>query len=361
MNMIWGSNKAYQEELMELCHLDIPYEKLRNQRILITGANGMIGSYLVDILMKMNAVHGLNLDVTALIRSKDNAKKRFADYLDQDHFTLLLGDVCQKELFANQTWDYVIHGAGNAHPKAFAAQPVETMKANIAGTINVLDYAVSQEVRNHVKKIVLLSTGEIYGHAPIEEESGWTEDTMGVIDSMSVRSCYPESKRAAETLCQSYYSEYGVQAAIVRLSYIYGATVTTDNTRADAQFLKNALEGREIVMKSAGTQLRSYCYLQDAAEAILWVMLSGLAGEAYNVANAGSNVTIREYAECLAKVFGVEIRMEHPDEIEKSGYSTMQYEILNAAKLQKLGWQPHHNLQAGITKTKNILQNQTQQ
>lgn len=357
MIMTWGNNRAYQEELMEMCHLDIPYEELRNQRILITGANGMICSYIVDTFMKMNAVQGLNIHVTALIRSKDKAKKRFADYLDQDNFTLLSGDVCHKDLFFHQTWDYIIHGAGNAHPKAFATQPVETMKANILGTINILDYAVSQEVRNRVKKIVFLSTGEIYGHAPIEKQSGWREETLGIVDSMNVRSCYPESKRAAETMCQSYYHEYGIQTAIARLSYIYGPTITADNTRADAQFLRNVLDGENIVMKSAGTQLRSYCYLQDAAEAILQVMLSGQAGEAYNVANSESNVTIREYAECLAKAFDVGIDMDISDTVEKDGYSTMQREVLDATKLQELGCKPRHSLRSGIEKMRDIFKN----
>ena len=356
MIMTWGNNKAYQEELMEICYLDIPYEKLSNQRILITGANGMICSYMVDVFMKLNAVRNLNIHVTALIRSRDNAKKRFADYLDQDNFTLLVGDVCHKDLFMHQSWDYIIHGAGNAHPKAFATQPVETMKANIVGTINLLDYAVSQEVKNRVNKIVFLSSGEIYGHAPAKKKSGWSEDTLGIVDSMNVRSCYPESKRAAETLCQSYYHEYGIQTVIARLSYIYGPTITADNTRADAQFLHNALMGEDIVMKSDGKQLRSYCYLQDAAEGILLLMLEGKEGEVYNIANSDSNVTIRQYAECLAETFGVEIRMELPDDIEKAGYSRMQREVLDATKLCEIGWKPKNNLRDGMRRMKNILE-----
>lgn len=356
MIMTWGNNKAYQEELMEMCYLDIPYEKLSNQRILITGANGMICSYMVDVFMKLNVVRDLNIHVTALMRGRDNAKKRFADYLDQDNFTLLVGDVCHKDLFMHQSWDYIIHGAGNAHPKAFATQPVETMKANIVGTINLLDYAVSQEVKNRVKKIVFFSTGEIYGHAPAKKKSGWSEDTLGIVDSMNVRSCYTESKRAAETLCQSYYHEYGIQTVIARLSYIYGPTITADSTRADAQFLRNAVEGNDIVMKSAGTQLRSYCYLQDAVEGILLLMLEGKEGEVYNIANRDSNVTIRQYAECLAETFGVEIRMELPDDIEKAGYSRMQREVLDATKLCEIGWKPKNNLRDGMRRMKNILE-----
>lgn len=355
MNMIWGSNKAYQEELLELCHLDIPYEKLLNQRILITGANGMIGSYLTDVLVKMNKILNLKMSITALARSKEKARRRFADYLDQDGFELMLGDVCQRDLLNGHTFDYIVHAAGNAHPKAFAMQPVETMKANLLGTINILDYAVSQEIQNKLKKIVFLSSGEIYGETDMISETGWTEENIGMVDSMNIRSCYPESKRAAETLCTSYYNEYAVCTIVARLSYIYGTTVPDENTRADAQFLRNAVLGESIVMKSLGKQLRSYCYVQDAVEGILILMLKGKEGEAYNIANKNSNVTIRQYAESLAEIFGVKICMELPDNIEKNGYSKMQCEILDATKLYEIGWKPKNDLRDGMRRMKNIL------
>lgn len=355
MNMIWGSNKAYQEELLELCHLDIPYEKLRNQRILITGANGMIGSYLTDTLVKMNKILNLKMRITALARSKEKARRRFAEYLDQDGFELLVGDVCQKDLLKGQTWDYIVHTAGNAHPKAFAMQPVETMKANLLGTMNIMDYAVSQEKRNKLKKIVFLSSGEIYGEATMISDAGWTEEIIGMVDSMKIRSCYPESKRAAETLCLSYYKEFNVRTIVARLSYIYGATVPEENTRADAQFLRNALRGEDIVMKSQGKQLRSYCYVQDAIEGILILMLKGKAGEAYNIANKNSNITIRQYAESMAEIFGVKICMEIPDNIEKNGFSKMQRELLDATKLCEIGWKPKNDVKDGMRRMKNIL------
>ncbi len=355
MIMTWGNNKEYQEELMEMCHLDISYEKLQNQRILITGANGLIASYLTDALIKMNEVLRLNMRITALARSKEKARKRFADYLDQEDFELLVGDVCQQDLFKGHTWDYIVHAAGNAHPKAFATQPVETMKANLVGTMNILDYAVSQEVQNKVKKIVFLSSGEIYGETVMTSETGWIEENIGMVDSMNIRACYPESKRAAETLCLSYYNEYSICTIVARLSYIYGATVQEENMRADAQFLRNALMGEDIVMKSEGKQLRSYCYVQDAVEGILLLMLEGKEGEAYNVANNDSNVTIRQYAECLAEVFGVGIRMELPDHIEKTGYSKMQCEVLDATKLCEIGWKPKNGLRDGMRRMKNIL------
>lgn len=355
MTITFTDNEAYQQELEKMCKLPLPYEQLQNQNILITGANGLICSYFIDALMKMNQLLNLNMQITALVRSKEKAQRRFANYLDEEAFTLLLGDVCRKELYKGQKWDYIIHGAGNAHPKAFSTQPVETMKANLLGTMNILDYAVSQEVKKRVKKIVFLSSGEVYGHAEMQNEQGWKEDTLGVLDAMQVRSCYPESKSAAETLCQSYFQEYDVRTVVARLSYIYGATIQAENSRADAQFLRNALAGENIVMKSEGKQIRSYCYLQDAAAAILLLLLTGKAGEAYNVANPNSIASIREYAECLAKTFGVNVKMELPDEIEQCGYSKMQREILDSAKLRALGWKPRYTLIEGVVQMKRLF------
>jgi len=354
----WGNNQAYQQELLEICNMDLALDILKNQRILVTGANGMICSYLVDLFMKVNSQKKLNLHITALVRSEEKGKARFADYLESENFLLLAGDVCQIEVFDNHFWDYIIHGAGNAHPIAFATQPVETMMSNILGSVNLLNYALSRKTVDEVKKILFLSTGEIYGHAPIEQENGWKENEFGMIDSMDIRSCYPESKRAAETLFCSYEKEYGIHSVIIRLAYIYGATITEENSRADAQFLRNAARGEDILMKSTGSQFRSYCYLQDAACAILVALLNGKSGEAYNVANKDSNLTILEYAKQLATTFGVEIKMELSETVEKAGYSKMKQEILDASKLEKLGWMPQNNINQGLQKIKNILKDE---
>ena len=354
----WVKNQAYQQELLEICKMDLAFDILKNQRILITGANGMICSYLVDLFMKMNSLKKLNLQITALVRNEEKGKLRFEDYLQCEDFLLLSGDVCKSTVFENHHWDYIIHGAGNAHPAAFVAQPVETMTSNILGSYHILEYALSQKNIGEVKKILFLSSGEIYGHAPIERESGWKESDFGMVDSLEIRSCYPESKRAAETLFRSYEKEYGIQSVIIRLAYIYGATITEDNTRADAQFLRKAAASQNIVMKSTGSQFRSYCYLQDAASGILTALFNGESGEAYNVANKESNLTILEYAKQLATTFGVTIHMDLEETGESAGYSKMKQEILDASKLESLGWIPKNTINQGLQKIKAILEDE---
>lgn len=333
----------------------ISYEGFRNKRILVTGASGLLGFTLIRTLLDINQREKLDLNTTALVRNRERASQRFAVYDGRKDFSLLEGDVCQLDVFEGQIWDYIIHGASNAHPKAFATQPVETMRANLLGTMNLMEYAVKQKPVNEIKKLVFLSTGEIYGEAVMPDEKGWREECAGSVDSMQPRACYPESKRAAETLCVSYCREYGISAVVARLSYIYGEEVLTDNTRADVQFLKNAMAGEDIIMKSEGKQMRSYCYVDDAVAALIILLLKGKAGEAYNVANHESVATIKEYATMLANVFHVGLKMELPDTIENSGYSQMKREVLNAEKLYGLGWSPQYNLEAGMEKMKREL------
>jgi nucleoside-diphosphate-sugar epimerase len=136
----------------------------------------------------------------------------------------------------------------------------------------------------------------------------------------------------------SYGQEYGLDTRIARLSYIYGGNFQKESSKADVQFLKKALAGEDIVMKSSGLQFRSYCYLQDAVKGILYIMLKGSSGEAYNVANPKTNVTIREFAEILAKCAGVKVMFEHPEDVESKGYSKLGKEVLNPEKLEKLGY-----------------------
>lgn len=320
------------------------YEKLKNQHILITGACGLIGTHFVKYISDLNVKRQLNIRLTLLVRSEEKARVRFGVQLESDMIRLLIGDVCDEKLFLNQDyeWDYIVHAAGPADPRSFSLYPVETMKANILGTMNLLEYMNHHKQLHPVKKLVYCSSGEVYGDAPMPDERGFTEDCPGVVQSMNPRACYPEGKRAGETLCLSYYQEYRIPSVVARLGYIYGEEITEECSRADAQFLRNARSGEDIVMKSEGLQLRSYCYAEDAIEALLLLLTDGVSGEAYNVANPDEVMTIREFAERLAAKYGVGIRFEIPEDIEKRGYSQMKREVLNAHRLNQLGWKISH-------------------
>ncbi len=325
---------TYMEDLKSVCEEKIPYEKLAGCRILVTGATGLIGSAIVDTLMYLKRHKAVIVKLDILVRNTERAKEQFLPYVSDDAFRMIEGDLTRYFLL-EQEYDYIIHGAGNNHPVAFAKEPVETMKTALTGTMSLLDSLVRQEKKG---KFLLLSTGEVYGKNTEKGADGSLETDIGVVDPMAFRSCYPEAKRAAETLCVSYASEYGIKMNVARLSYIYGATFQESSTKADVQFLQKAISGEDIVMKSAGAQMRSYCYLADAVRGIMCILLNGTDGEVYNVANAESNVTIREFAETLAGIAGVKVIFENPGDAEQKGYSKLGKELLDPSKLKTLGY-----------------------
>ena len=309
--------------------------------LLITGA-GLIGSYLVKFINYANEKLALKCKIHVMDISKGFLEERFKDIKD----IALLEQNLNEPIITSIDFDYVIHTASNAHPLAFAQDPVGTMKTNILGTMNLLEI-----LRKSHGKFLYLSTGEIYGN---NIDHPFTENDLGVVDTKIARSCYPESKRATETLCVSYAQQYGIPVNIVRLCYIYGPSITNSNSRADAQFLRNAIDKEDIVLKSKGSQRRTYCYVADCVSALLTVLLKGQSPEVYNVANKNSIVSVAEYAQILADVAGVGLRFEIPDEVEAKGYSKQADSILDATKLEALGWCPQFTLRDGLDHTFQI-------
>ena len=295
--------------------------------VVITGATGLIGSELVDAFTAAGA------EVISAVRSTSKAKGRYVKY-----------DASLPLEFDFRA-DIVIHAACSAHPMAYSTDPAGVMRANITGTMNLLDYAVRCGSR-----FIFLSSGEIYGNDPVSE-NGFTEDETGKVDTMNPRSCYPESKRAAETMVAAWAKQYGCDAIVARLCHVYGPAITATNSRADAQFLRKALSGEDIVMKSAGTQVRSFMYVKDAARAIMTIAEKGAAGEAYNVSNRASVASIREYAGTLADIAGVKLVFENPDDIEAAGYSKVSRAVLDPSKLENLGFRAGYDLKEGLKET----------
>lgn len=341
-----AEHPVYRQDLSRALDVLPSLSPLKGARILITGATGLVGGCLTDLLDEASRRFGLGLTLFPMCRDVKRAEARFAHC---EKVCPLAGDVTGRLPDLPEA-DFIVHAASNAHPLAFSADPVGTMRANIFGTMNLLEVLRAQ---GH-GRLLFLSTGEIYGENPLVRD-GFSEEDFGRVDPMNPRSCYPESKRAAETLCASYARQYGVDALAARLCYVYGPTVTSSNSRADAQFLRKALAGEDIVLKSAGAQVRSYCYAADAASALVLLLQRGRAGQAYNVANRSSVHSIREYAQTLARLAGVSVTFDLPPEAERQGYSTVTRAVQNPAKLEALGWRPLFSLEEGLARTLRIL------
>ncbi|MGN0171408.1 MAG: NAD-dependent epimerase/dehydratase family protein [Acutalibacteraceae bacterium] len=334
--------KGYTEDLISVYADIVNADKLADCSILITGATGLIGSAVADVLLAGKKLLQKTYTVTLASRNPQKIKERF-DFWDGS-FQAVEYDAC-KEIAFRERYDYIIHCAGNAHPAVYAAYPAETMMTNVVGTNNILKYAL----QSGTKRVLYVSSSEVYGTKPGNEL--YKETDFYGIDMQNARGCYPLSKCASENLCVAFLKEYGVDSVIVRPGHIYGPMITKEDSRAHAQFLRNVLDGQDIVMKSPGLQLRSYCHALDCATAMLTVLLSGASAQAYNISNRESVVTIRQFAQMHAELAGKKIIFDMPTNAEKEGYTMMTCSALNADKLYALGWSGRYDLRAGVSQT----------
>lgn len=321
---------------------------MRKSSVLVTGSTGLICSAVTDMLLWYNENAQAEITVYAAGRSEEGFYRRFGAYSGRKDLIFVPYDTARPVAFDFYA-DYIIHGASNAHPKAISDKPVETMLDNFAGLNGLLEYAR----RVSAKRVLFISSSEVYGRKDTSEP--FSEEEYGYVDLLNARSSYPIGKRAAETLCASYGAEYGVDTVIVRPGHIYGPTASESDSRVSSVFAYDALNGRDLVLKSDGSQIRSYCYVLDCASAILAALLRGKSGEAYNISNPASVMTIREMAENFARAGKVKLRFELPDNKEKRAFNPMNNSSLKSDKLQALGWSGAFDAQTGIEHTVRIM------
>lgn len=340
-------NHAYWDDVSRAA-ANIPgIENLYGKSVLITGATGMICSAVIDVLAWLNRQKGAGILLALAGRSRSRTAARFEGVLRECDYEFIAYEATDPQTIDWKA-DFIIHGASNANPAVYSKEPAETLIGNIVGLRSVLETAR----KNPGARLLYISSSEVYGNRA--EGSGracFKEGDYGYVDILNPRACYPNGKRAAETLCVSYGQEYKVDTVIARPGHIYGPSITDADTRASAAFTRDAAEGRSIVMKSAGAQMRSYCYTLDCASAILAILLNGKKGEAYNISNRNSIVSIREMAEALAKAGGVQVVFENPTDTEKKSYNLMENSALDSEKLEGLGWRAVFPLGEGAEKT----------
>jgi len=342
------ANKLYLEDIKFIASCKINWELFKNKSILIIGATGLIGTFLIDLLMYRNLEYDNNITVYALNRSKEKAAERFDNYFDSPFFISIQKDI-QTPFELNASIDYIIHGASNTHPIAYASEPINTIMLSILGTKIILDFAAA----HNVKRTLFLSSVEIYGENRGDTET-FNEEYCGFIDCNTLRAGYPEGKRAAEALCQAYRKENNIDVVIARCCRVYGPTMGNEDSKVIAQFIRNCVNNENITLKSKGDQQYSYCYAADICSALLLLLLNGEDGEAYNISD-NSSFSLLEISKILSEQSAKEIVYDTPADAEASGYSKATKALLDSSKLQKLGWKPLYTLKEGLIRTVDIL------
>lgn len=346
--MLDYKNTVVQEDLRWMSEEQLDWHQFDGKTVLVTGATGMLATYISYFLLYLKEERGIDLKLLALCRTKAKAEKAFSEFLDKPYFELLLQDVCEPVRYVGDI-DYIFHLAGNASPHFINTDPVGIVKSNMLGTFNILELAKDKKT----SKVIFASTREVYGRNELEDSL--TETSFGTIDPMENRSCYPESKRAAETIFRSYFLQYGVNFNALRIAHSYGPGMNLHSDgRVMADLIGNVVDGENIELKSTGEALRAFCYIADAVMGIFYVALKGEPGEAYNLANETEEIAIRDLAQMLVslrKDKSLRIVFNIPD--SNTGYCNYKRVGLCTKKIEKLGWQPKVGLEEGCKRTIN--------
>ena len=315
----------------------VNWQMYLNCTVLITGATGRLGRYILETLVDMDLKYNLNMRILGLARSEEKAREVFDNVLDLPNVEFLYQDI-NVPINYNKKVDYIFHTAGPAAPKDYES-PVETLWAHVNGTHNVMECARL----NRTKRVFYVSTVEIYGEW--KNESKIKENDMGIMQHLNSRACYPEAKRLCETMLSTYKREYGISFCGVRLCHTLGPGIALDDGRGFAEFMDCVLNGRDIILHSDGGAMRTYTYVADAVNAMFLIMDKG-EDSFYNVANEDNLISIRELAELMVKLLpDRRCKVKFSEEASKLQYLPYRLAILDTEKVKKLGWRPATNIE----------------
>ena len=308
---------------------------MKETTVLVTGATGLIGVSIVRALVAIG-----DIKVIAHVRNREKAEEIYGALL-QKNVELYVDDIT-KEINVSEDIDYIFHCASITTSKTMIEKPVETICTSVEGTKNILELAKNKKS----KSLIYVSSMEMYG-AFNNLNHDVTEKDLGYVDNLKIRSNYPESKRLCENMCIAYMSEYNIPVKIARLAQTFGAGILPGENRVFAQFAKSAIKGKDIVLHTKGMSEGNYCYTRDCITGLLTILLKGKNGEAYNVSNPESHITIADMAYMVADKIAegkIKVVFDIPSE-NKFGYAADTKMKLNSSKLQALGWKPEIGLE----------------
>jgi len=304
---------------------------------------------MVETLLYLNnTITNFNVTVLALVRSIIKAENRFSDYLDDPHLVFIEQDV-SSTICIERDVHFIVHAASQASPKYYGTDPVGTLSPNVLGTINLMKLAVEKKIAS----FLYFSSGEVYGEVE-NSKMPVSEKEYGYLDPTIVRSCYGESKRMGENICVSYHHQYGVSVKIVRPFHTYGPKMMLDDGRVYADFVADILANQDIIMKSDGKAIRTFCYLADATAGFFTILLNGESGQAYNIANPAEEYSIADLAQKIAeldKKLNLKVIQAVSNDDDSYLKSSISRNAANIDKAKQAGWTPRINVEEGFRRT----------
>ncbi len=342
-------NKIIDEDVSQIIDENNGLRELYGKTVMITGASGMVGSYFVYTLMKLNEDYNADITVIPLIRNKNKLKK---EVLSKKYVIPIEQDVIEPIEYIDNI-DYIVHAAGPASPKIMREHPVETNFANTIGTANTLKLAKEKNAKGYL----FISSREIYGQPSKNQRIFIENGPLGQVDPLVPRNGYAEGKKAAENMCAGFREEYGLNTKIVRLAHTYGPGMSVDDGRVQADFLRNILNDEDIVLKSDGSSIRTYTYISDAISAMFKVLLKS-CDIVYNIADERNETSIKSLAETMVNIYpekGLKLVFDIPNEINK-GVAAFTLGILSTDKIRdELNWEPKYSIKEGFKRTLEYL------
>ena len=318
------------------------FSSLKNSSILITGATGMIGQNIVSYISNLNAKEHAHIRIILHGRNEEKMNRLYKAYMDDSLIKTVVCDV--RDLTYAEEVDYIIHTASiTGGSRQHLEFPLRTLEVAIDGSRRMLELALEKKC----KGIVLLSSLEVYGFTGTTGKS-IKENDGGYIDTMNPRSSYSEGKRISECLFTAYAKQYGLRAMVARLTASFGKGVSSTDNRVFAQFARSVLSGENIVLKSTGETVRNYCDALDVASALLTILTCGEAGQAYNVANMDTEISIKELARAFINAYPdseTTLVFDLKEDVTNLGYNPTMRNVLDATKLIELGWKPKYSIE----------------
>ena len=334
-----------KSDIEEILSDRLDWEALGGKTVAVTGATGMLAAYVAETLLSLNEKLQKPVKVHAWVRNVAKASARFSRWANDANFFIREWHPDDQDMGCPGC-NIIIHAA--SIPRPDSKRPVDVLVPNIIGTRNLLEYAV--RACPGFEQFVFFSSGAVYGDNFMNDELV-SEDMYFAIDQTKPQSSYAESKRMGENICVSYAAQHDIAVKILRYAHTYGHGMDLENDpRSFVDFVRCAVEGRDIELMSAGDMVRYFCYATDATRAFFRVLLAGKSGEVYNIANEDGRTTILDLAKRIASL------SRHPVKVKRSacssansGYAPQKYTMHpDTAKLKALGFRPSVSLEEGF-------------